>query len=493
MSGICLNEDSSHFFSTRTADDMTVEGLQVLVDHYVSPQMKELIFNPNCMRTSYDSKAWQPIWKGYDPQGGPDQPFWKGTRFGDSGPSVWPANALLLQERGIDPYEIWLKYARERGVAAWLSMRMNDFHNVDNEDSFLHSDLWRTRPDLRRISYRYAGWPDRAFDYAKPEVREHHLALVDEYLEMYDMDGLELDWMRHGYHFRPGHEYEGCRILTDFMKIVRQKVNDAATRLGHEIKIGVRVPSSPHNARGLGMDAVEWAKLELVDMIVATPLYSPCDFDIPIEQWKELIGHLPVLLAGGLERHITPAPRPLVSHEGMRTTPETVRGVAASLLHRGADRVYLFNHMDREPGSDPRELQEILHHSGSIETATAKSRRHIVTFTEVVPPGVPRPHLLPTEHGGFRIHIGPKPTTGSACVIAGVGKDACQDVDQLEVRVNGELCSASEGPTPPVHPVAEKLARFSIQLDALNDGYNLVEIASPKTYNIVWVEILITP
>ena len=74
-----LNEDSSHFFGSRSEEEMTVEGLKTLIDHYASPQMKCIVFNPNSMRTSYASKVWQSIWDGYDPQAGDDQPFFQGT------------------------------------------------------------------------------------------------------------------------------------------------------------------------------------------------------------------------------------------------------------------------------------------------------------------------------------------------------------------------------------------------------------------------------
>ena len=67
MSGIALNEDNSHFFSSRRAEDMTVEGVKELVDHYAVGQVRELLFCPNAMRTSYASRVWQPIWDGYDP------------------------------------------------------------------------------------------------------------------------------------------------------------------------------------------------------------------------------------------------------------------------------------------------------------------------------------------------------------------------------------------------------------------------------------------
>jgi len=35
-------------------------------------------------------------------------------------------------------------------------------------------------------------------------------------------------------------------------------------------------------------------------MIVITPFFETCEFDLPIELWKELLGDCPVLVAAGM-------------------------------------------------------------------------------------------------------------------------------------------------------------------------------------------------
>ena len=503
MPGLALNEDDSHFYFSRTADQMTVEGLKEMVDHYASPQMREILFNPNAMRVSCASTVWDPIWKGYDPDAGLDQPLFAEHRKSDpdidvSGVQRWVYNAWLLDQRKINPYEVWLAYTREKGISAWISMRMNDVHDVHNPGSVLHADLWRNRPDLRRVPYRFETWPDRAFDYGQKEVREYHLALIKEYFERFDLDGLELDWMRFGYHFRPGHEERGRKLLTEFLAEVRRLAKDAAERLGHPVNVGARVPARPQTARGLGMDAIEWARLGLVDMVVPTPFWTTSDFDIPIEQWKELLCGLPVTLAAGLELGIAPYPQAWQAGR-MSNTAETVRGAAASFFHRGADRLYLFNYMDSDTTVDETtDYHQILHQAGSIETAIAHPRRHVVTFTDTWPPGDPMPLALPTEcrkgkTAAFRIHIGPKPKDRSARVFIGLGEAGNRDGRALEVRVNGELCSASDAPSGSVPKIVKETAGFDIDVSALNDAYNVVEVTgkSDQPHQIVWAEIRI--
>ena len=143
----------------------------------------------------------------------------------------------LLWERGLDPYAIWIARCREKGISSWLTMRMNDVHNVDDVDSYIHSKFWMEHPEYWRIPGG-KGWTDRAFNYAIPEVREHHLKFIRELLERYDPDGLELDWMRFGYHFAPGQEQEGCAILTEFIREVTGTDTDM-----------VRETGTPHPAR----------------------------------------------------------------------------------------------------------------------------------------------------------------------------------------------------------------------------------------------------
>ena len=108
---------------------------------------------------------------------------------------------------------------------------------------------------MRRVKCRVAEPSDPAIDYGRPEVREYYLALIRELAERDDFDGLELDWMRCGYHFRRGHEQEGLQILTEFTADVRSLfVLRRKTRPPPQP--GARVPSRPQTAVGM-----EWTQL----------------------------------------------------------------------------------------------------------------------------------------------------------------------------------------------------------------------------------------
>ena len=325
---LILNEDDSHFYGTRSAEEMSLQGLRAFVDQYANTAVTHLFLCPNAMKSSYRSQARDAIWEFKDGQKLPDNEFAR----------KWCENARLLNERGLDPYAIWIARCREKKISPWLSMRMNDVHNANDVDDYIHSSFWRKHPEYWRVPGGQ-GWTDRALDYGIPEVREHALVYIRELLDRYDPDGLELDWMRFGYHFRPGKEADGAAVLTQFMRDVRGLTHEWSKKRGHPIQLGARVPTLPEAARGLGMDGVTWVREGLVDMLVPTPFWATTDFDIPMERWREQIGGAgrKVVLAPGAEILVRAYPAAKPIEEDITST----RGFAASCWHRGADAIYL--------------------------------------------------------------------------------------------------------------------------------------------------------
>ncbi len=495
--GLALNEDNSHFFSTRAGRRLTAADVDAWADQYAGTQVRELIMSPNSMRTSYASKVWDPIWHGYDPDGPDDQPLLRSTPpESRAAARKWIHTAWQLDQDGIDVYARWIARVRKHGMSPWLSMRMNDVHNTDDERSYIHGEYWRAHPELRRVPYRFAGLTDRAFDYARPEVREHNMKLVRELAERYDFDGLELDWMRFGYHFRPGHESEGIAILTEFTANVRAVLDRWERKRGHKIRLGARVPSRPQTALGLGFDPVTWARRRLIDLLVVTPFWATVETDMPIELWKELLAGSNVVLAAGLEVLLRSYPdfRPL-----QMNSIETVRGAASAMLDRGADRVYLFNYMDSDTAmADLENYPRLLREAGRLDTMDGKPRRHVLTYADTWAPGEPRATPLPAncrpdEWQGFRIHTGPKPVAGRVEARIGLEGAGESEIGSWELRVNGELCSL-RGPVTGVKPgPASGLFAFDVPLAAMNRGYNLIEIRPRHTGKVVWAEFAVLP
>lgn len=490
--GLALNEDDSHFFFTRAGRPLAAADVDAWVDQYAGTQVRELLLCPNCMRASYASGVWDPIWRGYDPAAPDDQPL-----LASLSPEArvqarnWIHTAWQLDQAGIDVYARWIARCRQRGLSPWLTVRMNDVHNVDDERCYIHSEFWREHPEYRRVPYRFAEWVDRAFDYGRPEVRDYHFKLIEELAGRYDFDGLELDWMRFGFHFAPGREAEGAAVLTEFTARVRRLLDEQQRRRGHPIRLGARVPSRPATAAGLGMDAVAWARAGLIDWLVVTPFWASAETDMPIELWKQLLDGTGVTLCAGLELLLRPYPAYPAYHTNSLAT---VRGAAASLIDRGADRIYLFNYMDSQTAIDSLdEYPALLNQAGALETIAGRPRRHVLTFADTWAPGEPRAAALPATvpAGGwraFRLHLGPVAPAGRAAVLLGI-QEGAGDAGGMDVRVNGALCHPAGAVTLPQPAPAGPVLAQEVPAGALRRGYNVVEVHPAADLTVGWVEL----
>jgi hypothetical protein len=485
QTALCLNEDSNHFFATRSQRRVTEKDLTDWVDQYAGTQVRELILNVNAMRTAFASKVWTPFWKDYDPNGPDDQPL-----FASAAPAErafarkWVHTAWQMQQDGLDHFRTWIRRARQRGLSPWLSIRMNDLHNVDDEKHYLHSDFWRRNPQLRRIPYR-GEQRDKALDFGREEVREYTFRLVEEVAQRYDFDGLELDWMRHGFHFAPGREAEGREHLNAFMLRVRKL-------LGRKRKIGVRVPPHPETALRMGMDAVTWARSGNVDMVVPTNFWRTVDTGMPLRLWRQLLPS-GCLLGGGLELGLNPYPGS-VMHAGRPfgyNNLQTVRGVAAAFLEQGVDRVYLFNYMDSQTAiEDLKEYPVLLREVGRLDTLEGKPRRHVVTYTDTWAPGEPQRALLPATLAAgnwraFRLATGRVARGLRPLVRLGIDRVP----EDWIVRVNNSDTEAL-GPQEP-EPTWPRATVYGYQAksEAMRDGDTVIEVTAKDSGTIEWVEL----
>jgi hypothetical protein len=482
---VIYNLDCSEFF-VGTFGPVVPETIDKFVDAHDAAGITDLFINVNAQRTNYRSDVWESSWDGYDPAAGDDQPFFAGIDPKRRFETKWPKAVLSLHQQGCDYPQRMIGRARQNKLGAWISVRMNDSHYSDRPTHPFHSTFWRSHPEWHLSN--------KGLDYEQPEVREHYLKLVREICGRYDVDGVELDFLRFWLYFRPGREHSGTKLMVDFIEQARAATRKAEKRLGHPVKLAVRVPGVPWIARRHGLDAVAWAKAGLVDLIVAGSFWSSVNSDIPIETWKGLLVGTDVDVAVHLEDGINSGA------SGRRTmTHEEMRGVLTSGLYRGADAVYFFNLFTGPYQRWPREdHNRLLTDTGSYATLRSAPRRHVLTLTSPWSVGEPGgSSLLPYsgKHSVFRLHIGPKPQPKQQTLVELVVPDHDQP---LKVSVNGIPCKWSTL-AEPVHikasgwqgPGQEPRHIYVVPADAISDGYNLIEAVTPKDVEITWVEIAV--
>jgi hypothetical protein len=509
---LALNEDNSHFFCWHPAEEMSGEGVDAWLDRYAGTLVTDLLLCPNGQRSGIPSHARQTVWDGFDPKQGNDQPFFQGMRDqpflfawgARAHMRRWVEHAWLLHSRGIDFYARCLARCRVHGIRPWFSMRMNDVHYVDEPDHPIHDRFWKNHREFRRDPDHDA-YNGHCFDYGIAAVREYQLAYVRELVAAYDIDGFELDWMRNPFHFAPGAEAVGARVLTEFVAEVRTVLDARAGALGHPIRLSVRVPSRPDTAIGLGLDAVTWARRRLVDRIVVTPFFSTTEFDVPVERWQALLAGTGTTLMAGLEISVRMGAGPHTSAH----TLATLRGAATSYLDRGADGIYLFNFMDNYPAGTMGEAyrrsapaqayHQALRQVTDLTAMVGRCRRHVVTSPDVWAPGQTQAALLPHACAAgstatFRLPTGPPPIPGQAVQVrlAVEPADAGQPC-AWTVVVNGVPCApAAELLLQP--DATEPVRAYTVPAGVLGRGDTRIDVGhdGAATARVTWLELALS-
>lgn len=498
IAGPIFNQDSTEFFYTHSADEVSGEAVDAYIDRLKQAGVATFVSCGNAQRANYASEVWETDWHGYDPEGPDDQPVLRHL----NGPIVAAFrkridSAKRLADLGVDFHERALARCRHHGMGAWMTIRLNDVHDCMEEDSPLLSTFYKEQRAAKQLrnTFRDTRWADRSLDWERPEVREHYFKLVCEQLARYDMDGLELDWMRFGYHFKPGRELAGGRLITAWMRRVKKECARAAERRGHPVKLGVRVPSRPETARKLGMDAVAWAKEGLVDLVAPSPFWATCEFDLPMLEWRRLLEGTEVSLVGCLEIRYQPVP----NGPATMMTAELATGAALSVLHGGADQVYLFNYfpslhgLTKEWGAE--RIDQVFSTMRDAHSLVKLSRRHAITFRDVRAPGEPLDNALPATDlqvdmpspsgCALRINTGPKPVNQTVELLLEFEKGGI-DSSELRVYVNSRLCELKQ-----VSP--ERVATYSIPCELMENESQNVDIigGKPRAFTIVRAEIAV--
>ena len=257
-------------------------------------------------------------------------------------------NLEACYQKGIDPYAVVIKRAKERGLEVLLTFRMNDAHGND----FLRCKFWEDNPD-HRLGF--------GLDFGHQEVRDYTFALIAEAMHRYDCDGIELDFNRFPTFFKEGTPDERIEKINELVKRVREMVTETGKHRGKSLIVAARVPTSPIQCREIGLAPATWAEPRWIDFLTVAEFLT-VDYSLPVAPWKQMISNIPIY--GSIE--CVNADR-----SGERLgylSPEQYRRAARHLWNEGADGIYLFNFFcPREEGEKSFEPPfEVLQELGGL-------------------------------------------------------------------------------------------------------------------------------
>ena len=243
-----------------------------------------------------------------------------------------------------DGMQLTLEFCHQHDIEFIWSYRVNDIH--DGFEIRRLAKIKRDNPDLmlgkREDKAKFPGGDSRhfwtAFNFAQEAVRRRRSDVIDDVLTRYDVDGIDLDFMRHPLFFASTMKGEPATrteldLMTDLVRDVRARVQSASQSRDRPILLSVRTPVTLELCHHIGLELDKWLAEGLVDVLVLGGGYMPLTMDT-----KALIdlGHqfdVPVY--------------PCLSNSGLRGAhriPEGWRAGASNVFADGADGVMTFNY-----------------------------------------------------------------------------------------------------------------------------------------------------
>lgn len=265
-------------------------------------------------------------------------------------------NLSTFLQQQTDGLRMSSEFAHQHGTESIWTLRMNDIHDAWTPEFV--SD-WKRQNPTRIMSTleKSSGFTDRRrlwslVDFEHPDVEPCLVAIVQEVLQNYAIDGVELDFLRAPIFFRTSYAGEPVTdaqrgILTRLVRRIRTLVLEESQRQGKPLLLAARLPATTAACRRTGIDVETWLQEKLLDLLALGGGYIA--FDLPVSELIEL-GHkhgLPVYPCLSQSGLLYRPPR----GESTKQPPEAWFGAAARLWADQADGIYTFN-LFPGPGTD---------------------------------------------------------------------------------------------------------------------------------------------
>ena len=242
---------------------------------------------------------------------------------------------LCHAEYGLDPVQIFIDQTSKNGRRPWISIRMNDCHKLP-----VYSKFHQEEQEAGHILGEEYGYSWNCIDYKYPRYREYLLRYFEELLQKYDFFGLELDFLREARCFRYNHDTGYDKIMTEFIRQVRALTKKYEERVGHEIKLLIRLPRDIKTCMDFGFDVKTMIAEKLVDVINPSARWAPTESAIPVREWLEAAGDDVAVIPGIEELNGVEDKNDRL----FACAPPHAKAYLASFYGQGAPGVYIYNY-----------------------------------------------------------------------------------------------------------------------------------------------------
>lgn len=381
----------------------------------------------------------------------------------------------------------------------FVSIRLNDVHNMEYLDTQYEDELiseWFSEFCWDNIDNRIdSSDPKKGFDWAVSAVPAHKLAFIEEICENYEIDGIELDFLRNYYYFNVDETTSEQRriIINKFIADVRAILDDTATA-GQYRWLSVRIPCFLKLYDGMGLDPVSMADIG-VDIFNISPFWPNIQQATDITTIRRMIPNKCLLYE--LE-FLT-----WEDSDGTRIpTPDEQLYTTANLMYkRGVDGIEWFNfdYFDQFGINIPYYLLEDI---ADPELLASLAQQWYFQANCWQFPGLPQEYSAGQSYNfTLDMALSENPATGNG-LFRLMTDDDCS-ASTWSVKINGQsLTSASFDSKPIDHPYSytamtdsDRYSCFSVPQSILSEGINEVEIKMDSGSNqiLVYFDLALPP
>jgi hypothetical protein len=422
---------------------------------------------------------------------------------------------------GGDLVERFIQRCRKRGVAPFISLRLNDGHHkewaVAKKGEKIPSGagqglcrFYCEHPEYR-LGPDIMDWTQRVQNWVIPEVRAYKLAFIQELCENYDLDGFELDFLRIYSFFQIAKTSSRQRrdIITAFVRQVRELL-DRTARGGRRRWLCARVPCylAAFDPLGLDLAALTAAGLDMVNV-------SANYFTVQQSDFAAIRQLAPRTAAVYLEmcHTIWNGPRIAKGYDAFlfrRTTPEQYYTAAHLAYARGADGMSAFNFVyyrehggaGRGPFNEPP--FQVFQHLGDPAWLARQPQHYFLASgwgNPFVKPGVLPRRIEAGTTAAFKLDLAPPSGGWKKGGRLRIQSLEPLDDHRLAVKLNGTPLRATDdisepypNPYPPLLGTVETLRAWLVSAKLLRAGVNRLEVTldSGAAVKLVYLDLAVT-
>jgi len=279
------------------------------------------------------------------------------------------------RSQGIDVVGRLVAETRKRGLEVFWHHRASEVDQNAQGRSAWNDEaapLKQAHPDW---ALKTNWWPHGLWNFAVPAVREYTIRALREVAQMYNFDGLQIDFARHVPCLPLGRQWELRHHVTELMRMARRMTLQVERNRGRPLLLAAKVPRNLEGCRIDGFDVQAWAKENLVDIFTL----GSRSVDVDVAAFRRI--------TAGRNIKLQPCFDDFHTTDGYRYPPiEVLRGVFANWWRQGADSVVTFNwsnappevckQFEQRPG--PISHQQAYREIGSLGTMALKDKTFIL-------------------------------------------------------------------------------------------------------------------